>query len=197
MKSVGNSSDILTRIGEQFGDSIAGLVRTLRAYAVTVASIDETENVAMVTLYDDRATFPVPLMLQNIAGGMFTVKPAIDSTAVISFMNGDENTPFFVAVSEVDEFMFVVGESKIRVIDGLIEMNGGTLNGLVAIDNLTKRLNKLQSELANIVSTFNSHTHPYTWSDGAGAGTTSASTSRATNPSTFQNNEYENTKIKQ
>ena len=182
-----NSSDLITRIGEQFGNGIAQLIRSVRAFAVTVERIDGDK--AYVSLFSRNSTMPVPLTPYGIKGTLFKITPAVGSLAVISFMNGDENTPFFVAFSQVDECLLTVGESKIKITDELIEFNGGTLKGLVAIDALTQRLNKLQSEVNAVVQRLNTHVHV---SNGVVLTAPFAQT-----VSSFSNNDYINEKITQ
>lgn len=112
MNRQGNSSDMLTQIGEKFGDAVAQLVRTVRAYAVTVSRIDTEQNVAYVTFYSDEAEFPISMSL--LGYGMVTAVPNVGSLAVISFMNGDDTTPFFVAYEAVDSLIFKRGKTEIR-----------------------------------------------------------------------------------
>lgn len=107
--------------------------------------------------------------------------------------NGDEPS----GSDTKDEFTLSLDTSSVRITKDLIEFNGGTLDGLVSINALTDRLNKLQSELNTLVSTYNGHTHPYTWAAAAGASVTSATTATGTPPSRFSKDEYENKKIAQ
>jgi len=177
--------DVLTRIGERFGNEVATLVRTVRAYAVTVEKTDD--KFAYVSLFDSDKTYPVPLCI--IEQGMLRVKPKVGSLAVVTFMNGNENTPLFVAVAEAEEHLLKVGDTTLRIVDGLVEFNGGKLDGLVTINALTEKLNAL-------VNTFNSHTHIVntTGSAAAQTGTAQAVVSQAQR---FNANDYKNNKIKQ
>lgn len=91
----------------------------------------------------------------------------------------------------------VMDSSEIHLMDGLIQMNGGELDGLVAINALTSRLNKLQSEIDSIVQSYNGHVHTFTWAGTSGTANTLATASTATSPSTFDKSEYENKNITQ
>ncbi|MCD8041446.1 MAG: hypothetical protein LUH10_00120 [Tannerellaceae bacterium] len=55
-----------------------------------------------------------------------------------------------------------VGESRIDVTDGLIEMNGGENKGLVKIDELTEKLNDLTDTVNELINSYNGHTHETT-----------------------------------
>lgn len=66
-------------------------------------------------------------------------------------------------------------------------MNGGAIGGMVIPDAITNAMN-------TFVSAFNSHTHAYTWSAAAGAGTTA---SPAGSVSPFKAEDYTNDKVQQ
>lgn len=227
--SMGDNSDLLTRIGEQFGDAIADLVQSLRAYSVTIDSVDD-EN-AYGYMYEGDEPLPIPLAYMQ---GMFKITPNVGSLSIIQFANGDPNAPFFIAHSEPDKIEIIRGKTSVvweitpperdedgEPIDGetddvltltvdtssmmmkkdLIEFNGGTLNQMVVIGDLTARLNKMQEEIDKIQTNIASHTHTYIDSKGATAvptpSTTTATQYTKVPLTQVKDDDYKNDKITQ
>lgn len=92
-----------------------------------------------------------------------------------------------------------VGNSKVRMTPDLIELNEGSLDGLVIVGKLTERLNKLQQQIDQIQSAIASHTHTVSTAGGptAQTGTTTGTTYSRVSVDKFNNSDYENEKIKQ
>lgn len=194
-------SDVWRRIGESFGNDIAELVRSVRAFAVEIDRVSDDGEAAYVRLYEGDEALPVPTQLAAIPKGMLRVVPTVGSLAVVQLINGDDEQPHFIAFSEVDEVLITVGESTIRIDTDVIEMNGGTLNGLVVLGKLTERLNKMQSEIDDIQTNIANHRHTYIDSVGEAAtpvtkNTTSTSYTRKT-LTQVKDEDYVNEKITQ
>ena len=200
--------------GEEFGSELARMLRRFVLKTVTIESVDEENNVANVTIFEGDAPIQVPLSLFNIGTANVTIVPTVGSVAVIANPNGDDNNPQFLWFESVDKVSFKrgsvsatlqvdpddeskdsislsLGESSIDVTSDLIQFNGGSLGALVAISKLTKRLNKLKSELDTLQNNIATHTHP------APGGTTSTPTFIKAKISSFSDDDYANEKIKQ
>lgn len=98
-----------------------------------------------------------------------------------------------------DEVNLIVGGSSIRIDDELIEMNDGTLNGLVIVGKLTQRLNKMQSEIDQIQTNVAGHSHlvATTGSATAQTGQTTSTVYTKVTLTQVQDSDYENKKITQ
>lgn len=202
--------------GEEFGSELARMLRRFVLKTVTVESVDEENNVANVTIFEGDTPIQVPLSLFNIGTSNVTIVPTVGSVAVIANPNGDDNNPQFLWFESVDKVSFKrgsisatlqvdpddeskdsislsLGESSIDVTSDLIQFNGGSLGGMVAIGKLTDRLNKLQSEINAVQSKIASHTHTC----GAQGTTTTATFYTKVDISTFSNDDYVNEKITQ
>lgn len=200
--------------GEEFGSELARMLRRFVLKTVTIESVDEENNVANVTIFEDDAPIQVPLSLFNIGTANVTTVPTVGSVAVIANPNGDDNNPQFLWFESVDKVSFKrgsvsatlqvdpddeskdsislsLGESSIDVTSDLIQFNGGSLGALVAISRLTERLNKLKSELDTLQNNIATHTHP------APGGTTATPTFIKAKISSFSDDDYANEKIKQ
>ena len=194
----------LTRAGEMFGERIKELVGGALARFVIVEGVEGDS--ALVSVYDDGTPLPVPLSLLNIEGAAIKVTPAVGSAAVIGFLNGDGNRPYFLSFSSVDRIEFSqsrtrisftsdpedperdevtveVGGSQVRITKDTIESNGGGNGGTVLVGELTAALN-------NFVTAFNAHTHT-NGNGGAPTGVPMRTAGR------FNRGDYENEKMTQ
>ncbi|MDR1984974.1 MAG: hypothetical protein LBQ28_09155 [Prevotellaceae bacterium] len=115
------------------------------------------------------------------------LKPAVDSYVLVTQI--DEANYFVSFFSEIDAVDVVIEETTINIDKNGIVINGGALDGLVKINELTQKLN-------DFISAFNSHTHSVTTngSSTTQTGITQTTTSQAQQ---FNKSDYENEKIKQ
>lgn len=104
-----------------------------------------------------------------------------------------------VAMTVTDEQLDAnVGQSTVKVTSDLIEFNGGGLDGLVKINELTQKLNQLVQEVTQCTTVFNAHQHTVQVTVPAGTGSTVALTGATmTAPSQFNASDYKNEKITQ
>lgn len=211
------SYDPAEEAGGDFGTFLAQMFYTVRTVLVTVKSVDEANGVAQVYLFEEDKTFPVPLSLYGAEEYGMVHVPTEGSAALITFIDGDINRPVFVGISEIDKWAFkrnetaitfttdpdevnvTVGNSKVRITPDLIEMNEGSLDGLVIVGKLTERLNRLQQQIEAIQSAIASHSHLVATSGSATqqVGNTTTTTYAKVNVDSFDNSDYENEKIKQ
>lgn len=211
------SYDPAEEAGGAFGAFLAQMFSTVRTVLVTVKSVDEANGVAQVYLFEEDKTFPVPLSLYGTEEYGMVHVPTKGSAALITFIDGDINRPVFVGISEIDKWAFkrnetaitfttdpdevnvTVGNSKVRITPDLIEMNEGSLDGLVIVGKLTERLNRLQQQIEAIQSAIASHSHLVATSGSATqqVGNTTTTTYAKVNVDSFDNSDYENEKIKQ
>lgn len=211
------SYDPAEEAGGAFGAFLAQMFYTVRTVLVTVKSVDEANGVAQVYLFEEDKTFPVPLSLYGTEEYGMVHVPTEGSAALITFIDGDINRPVFVGISEIDKWAFkrnetaitfttdpdevnvTVGNSKVRITPDLIEMNEGSLDGLVIVGKLTERLNRLQQQIEAIQSAIASHSHLVATSGSATqqVGNTTTTIYAKVNVDSFDNSDYENKKIKQ
>lgn len=211
------SYDPAEEAGGAFGAFLAQMFYTVRTILVTVKSVDEANGVAQVYLFEEDKTFPVPLSLYGTEEYGMVHVPTEGSAALITFIDGDINRPVFVGISEIDKWAFkrnetaitfttdpdevnvTVGNSKVRITPDLIEMNEGSLDGLVIVGKLTERLNRLQQQIEAIQSAIASHSHLVATSGSATqqVGNTTTTIYAKVNVDSFDNSDYENEKIKQ
>lgn len=114
------------------------------------------------------------------------ITPKVGSSVVVGSLSGDLSELVVLQVDEVES----------------IEINGGELGGLIKIEDLTNKLNKLVREVNALKNTFNGHTHNGTITGTAAGGavtgscTCAAPAQQAQEASEFDKDDYEDTTIK-
>ncbi|MCM1222813.1 MAG: hypothetical protein NC548_50985 [Lachnospiraceae bacterium] len=177
---------------------------------LSVRSVD-CDNRSCV-LYDINGNEFKNIRVQFVGASTFLL-PAPDSL-VIAFVSRQLCLGYVLSTSIIEAAEVVIGDnSAIIDTDGIrlktanmsadfnaddIILNGGDLNGLVIIQNLTDKLNELKDTVNDLISKYNAHIHVTTATVGTGpAGVLSPTESTATPAKAFNKDDYENKKIKQ
>lgn len=111
------------------------------------------------------------------------IKPAVGSTVLVADLSNGKMRDLVVIMVERAETVF---------------FNGGTLGGLINIENLTTKLNNLTDKVNALVDLFNGHTHLVntTGSSTAQSGTAVAPSTQAQKATNFDKSDYEDQTIK-
>ncbi len=125
----------------------------------------------------------------SLGYGYMDVKPKVGAICLIGLIEGEEVVSFLINASEVE----LVEMNADNII-----YNGGDNFGMLKIKELTDKLNELKTKVNALVSKYNSHTHIVntTGSATAQTGTAQAVVSKADSAASFNQSDYENTKIK-
>lgn len=113
------------------------------------------------------------------------VVPKVDTAVIVGSLSGDLSELVVLKADEIES----------------IEVNGGKLGGLINIDDLTDKLNKLVNEVNALKDAFNGHTHTGDVTGSCPAGkvkgscTCLAPTGKAQNASKFNKDDYEDTTV--
>lgn len=103
------------------------------------------------------------------------ITPAIGSVILVADLsNGELRELAVMGYSEVESVKINIGDSQLNITDNLIELNGGSNNGLVKIAELVKKLNNLENDINALKKAFSGWTPVYE------AGLKTATTSWAT-----------------
>ena len=123
--------------------------------------------------------------------------PKQNSQVLVADMSGGEFCELVVIEqSQTEKIDLTIGQTTLVIEDGKITINGGNLNGLVKIQELTDKLNNLVQEINAIKTKFNAHTHSVKTTAPAGTWTTEPTTSSASDVSDFNKSDYEDTAVK-
>ena len=154
-----------------------------------VLSVDKDKKLIDVTMDNGHVIREVDLDTIYSGDSGILVYPAINSTVILGFIEGRAELPFVVSYTTMDEMLITAGNSTIKILDTLIEINKGLNNGLVLIDKLTTKLNAF-------VDTYNGHGHGVA-TTGTASSHTGATTSLSPTADAFNAEDYENKKITQ
>lgn len=124
--------------------------------------------------------------IQLGAGSIF-LKPKPDAICLIGILEGQEAAGFLLSASEVEE---ITVEAKT-----LINLNGGTLGGLVKVSETVERLNVLEKDLNDLKKTLSGWT-PIP-NDGGAALKTALSSYAAASITVTKETDIHNEKVKQ
>lgn len=117
----------------------------------TVKSIDTTNYTCYCEPIGDYADIQqVKVKLAADKFGFFMV-PKIDSKVVVSFTS--DNSGFISMVTEIDDLVvYIDNNNKLEVDDTGFKFNGGTLDGMVKINDLVTKLNNVETRDNAIVT---------------------------------------------
>lgn len=180
-------------------------------FSLEVLSVRSVDAVSRsCTLYDINGNEFKNIRVQFVGASTFLL-PAVDSL-VIAFISRQLCLGYVLSTSIIESAEVVIGNnSAIIDADGCrlktanmsadfnaddIIFNGGDLNGLVIIDDLTDRLNIIEKDINKLKDIFSKSWVPSPQDGGAALKTAAASWAGATLTET-KRSDYENTKIKQ
>jgi hypothetical protein len=128
--------------------------------AANVNSVDLDKRTCSVTAITGSSDLEIPdVKLQAAIADGFLLVPAIDSIIFIAYSK--HNEPFVALFSDIDYMLLVVGSSAIEITkDGHLKLNDGSYGGLIKIDELIGKINAIENKVNQIISAFNSHSHP-------------------------------------
>jgi hypothetical protein len=125
-----------------------------------VESVNEEARTCSVTTVSDKTETELgTVALMAEANDGFLIIPKVGS--VVAVCKTLQLTPFVVMFSEIEKIVMVVGETGVEITDGLIQFNDGSFGGLVKIEELVDKINRLESKVDDLISKYNGHTHPY------------------------------------
>lgn len=90
------------------------------------------------------------------------VTPMVGSSVLVGSMSGELSNLFIISADSVSEYSMVIGDVSILINEKGIVMNGGSLGGMVKVENLTSRLNAIEKEFNKLLNDYkvHNHTHP-------------------------------------
>jgi len=164
----------------------------------TVTAVDTDNNVCTVQLTTDSDDNPTDGILLNVLtaniNGVYLL-PEVNADCIVAEIDGPGKWELLRASSYTKIFM-QTGSSTITITDGLIQLNDGSLDGLVKVNDLVTKLNNLENDLNNLKTVFLSGWVVIAEDGGAALKTAAASWAGATLTDTVAG-DIVNTKITQ
>ena len=189
--------NIIRRLAQSDGETAALIC--------SVDSVDKKARTIDCTPINESAPLlGVNLQANQQADYGLCIFPEVGSFVVVGFI-ADGAAAVMLLSEKIESAEIVIGNASAAIsADGLhfdadnIIFNGGKLNGIIAIQKLTDKLNELKDTVNDLISKYNTHIHTTTATVGTGpVGVLSPTASTATPAKTFVCSDYENTKIKQ
>lgn len=151
----------------------------------TVKSVDTDAKTCVVTPSDGGPEI-LDVRLESdedTSNKGFFIVPAVNSLVIVSFMSPQES--FISCWTSIDEIIAIQGQWT---------FNSGDNGGLVKVDDLTQKLNKLVTEVNALKDIFNNHIHTTTATVGPTAvpGVIAPTTTTANDASRFTKGDFEN-----
>lgn len=218
MRTSAQFNEECARIGEEFGARINDGGRVAMVIA-TVSAVDEENRTFDAVVDNDRFFSGMNLDIFPNGGNSIFFIPEVDSLVVLGFIEGFSEVPILLKTTKLSKIIisnvagteeqsesiisfdkdiieiirgtsnWKIEKNKISFTSDAIEMDGGENGGLVLIKELTDSINNFVSQVGNMCTTFNTHTH------GAQGAAPPASPMQA--PTSLNQSDYENTKITQ
>lgn len=130
-------------------------------------------------------------------GGRIILRPAKDSDVMVASYSGSLSNLVVIAIDTVESFEIKIGDISIVADKDGIVFNGGTLGGMVKLENILQKINTLEDQVNTLRSVISA------WQPVLNDGGTALKTALATSGwltdtiTPTQKAELENTKIKQ
>ncbi len=133
----------------------------------TVKSVNEAARTCVCLPQGGYMQAPISdaLLMASVDDGIFYI-PSLDSTVLVLLSKFAQ--PCVVMFSCLTKILYTVGGSQLKVIDGTIQLNDGSLGGLAKIAALTQKLNNLENLLNGLIAKYNAHTHILALTTGTG-----------------------------
>lgn len=147
-------------------DSVRQLANTfnksyLKVQVCNVDAVNESDYTCDCTpISGNEDTQIAGVLLNSEANAGFTLIPSIGSTVIVGVSDFD-NLPFVMMFEEISKVLITVGDSTLEITNGLFKFNGGSNGGMILINSMVDRMNKVENLVNDIISKYNAHTHPY------------------------------------
>ena len=156
-----------------------GLTGNDSAFSAEVLTVDMASRTCSVLSYSDEVEteFTNVWLMPEIADGVL-YKPTIGSTVIVQ--NNSNLQPYIVMWSAIDGVYYVVNNTTFSMTDGHTKFNAGSNGGLINVAPLVSKINALENLINDLITKYNTHTHPFVWVSPGATSTISATTSLET-----------------
>jgi hypothetical protein len=182
----------------QLSDAVGILAGTLGQDKVnilkgSVVSVDLSSRTCVVLAITGQTAKNIKgvLLMASVDDG-WLIEPEVGSLVVITY---SKYTQAFVSMfSAIANVYLVVGSSMITVGSSLVKVNDGGYGGVVKVEDLVSKINRLESKVNDLITKFNNHSHILTLSSGSGTAAPTVTVETQITPVTSRD-DIENTKF--
>lgn len=160
---------------------------------LTTAKVASVEGKTCTVDVDGLAVDGVFLRPTAIGDNKLLATPKVGSYVLLGCLSGDFTQVVVLACDEVEKVELIIGESKVEVDENGVVFNGGSLGGMVKVEDLVSRLNSIEKAFNGFLNEYKQHNH--THPQGATTGFLVPSTQSDIQET--QRSDVENEKVKQ
>ena len=122
----------------------------VRINVAQVVSVDENKSTCTVRIKGVNQSVDVPnVNLQTGVCDGLQIIPVVGSDVLV--ITSTYNQSYIIQYSDVDKFYLQVGDSEVTINnDGSMQLNDGSYDGLVKVQELTQKLNDLENDVNNL-----------------------------------------------
>ncbi len=154
-------------MSERVGNALRDLIKKtspMQVVAAKVKSVDETDYTCEADPVDGAATIGrirLKPVIDDSDTGMIVI-PVVGSYILVGLLMNKDTQPFMVQWSKAKKVLIKTNYGATLEMDnqGVINMNGDSLGGMVKVQQLVQRLNNIESKLNAHLLLYNAHTHP-------------------------------------
>lgn len=152
----------------------------------TVDSVNEAERTCNVTSVNTKSelSFTDVELMAGVNDG-FLLVPTVGSQVIVSYSTITD--PYVSMFSELDKVVVIVGDYSIELTADGMSLNGDEFGGLIKIQELVDKINRLENKVNDLITKYNSHTHILTLSAGTGTAAPTVTTETSITPVTTVN----------
>lgn len=150
----------MSEVGRKLGALVSGVTTDNVAIAQgDVISVDRDTLTIDVKLVSGHVLSGVTLDVVVGGGSGILVFPAVGSVVSLGFVEGRVEIPFVIGYTRVDAVEMVIGAdggdlTNVKIEDGVVEINGGALGGLVVSGDVAAKLNDLERDVNALKQVF-------------------------------------------
>lgn len=130
----------------------------VRMNVAVVQSVDEDKSTCVVLIrgIDESVEVPNVNLQVGVCDGLQII-PVVGSQVLV--LTSTYNQPYIVQYSDVDKFYLQVGDSEMTINnDGTMQLNDGSYDGLVKVQELTQKLNDIENDINALKTAFSGWT---------------------------------------
>lgn len=148
-------------------DAIQSLNKTQDGlFLCTVTSVDEANRTCNATTVTGVSGIEIKdVMLMAALDDGLLLTPAVDSNILV--IKSEKVPPYAIMYSELTKVSAIVGDNNVEITSDGIQLSGNTFGGLIKIQELVTKINRLESKVDDLITKYNSHIHITTATVGA------------------------------
>jgi hypothetical protein len=138
-----------------------GIKGNTEAFSAEVTAVDIPSRSCTVLSISSEAQLEYTgvWLMPQVCDGILYV-PKVGSTVIVE--NNKNLQPYVVMWSELDQVMYVVGNTTLQMTGTGVNLDGNVYGGVPMVQPLLDKINRLESKVNDFIGMYNVHTHVVT-----------------------------------